>query len=116
MEAYERMQMCDALQTETHAAGTTIVKQGEDGDKFYILEDGECVCNKIYAPGLPSQEVNCYQGGDYFGELALLNNECRQASVVAKTEVKVLTLSRKVFKQLLGPLEDILMRNSQKYK
>lgn len=116
MEAYERTQMCDALQQETHQEGEKIVIQGEAGDKFYILEEGECSCMKVYAVGSPAQEVLQYKPGDYFGELALLNNEVRAATVIAKTPCKTLTLSRRVFKMLLGPLEDILLRKSSEYK
>lgn len=116
MEAYERMQMCDALQNETVPAGTEIVKQGEAGTKFYILEEGEATCMKVYAPGSPPQEVLKYKVGDYFGELALLNNETRAATVIAATECRVLTLTGSVFKYLLGSLEDILKRKSAEYK
>lgn len=116
MEAYERTQMCDALQQETHQEGDKIVVQGEAGDKFYILEEGECSCMKVYTPGSPAQEVNRYKAGDYFGELALLNGEVRAATVIAKTPCKTLTLSRRVFKMLLGPLEEILLRKSSEYK
>lgn len=116
LETYERLQMCDALQSETIPAGTNIVQQGEPGDKFYILEAGEAVCLKVYAPGSPAQEVLKYGAGDYFGELALLNNETRAATVVAKTECRVCSLTGSVFKHLLGPLEDILKRKSAEYK
>jgi cAMP-dependent protein kinase regulator len=116
IEAYERLQMCDALQQETHQEGDEIVVQGEAGDKFYILEEGECKCMKVYTQGSPPQEVLQYKPGDYFGELALLNNETRAATVIAKTPCKTLTLSRRVFKTLLGPLEEILLRKSSEYK
>jgi len=115
MEAYERSQMCDALQTETYEKGSQFVTQGADGDKFFILEEGECTCLKVYAEGTAPQEVMQYKPGDYFGELALLTNDKRAASIIAKTDVKCLTLSRKVFKSLLGSLEEMLKRNSSKY-
>jgi len=116
MEAYERMQMCDALQNETFPAGTNIVQQGDSGDKFYILEEGEAVAMKVYTPGSAAQEVLKYGSGSYFGELALLNNETRAATVIAKTECKVITLTGSVFKHLLGPLEEILRRKTAEYK
>lgn len=116
MEAYERMQMCDALQMENFDAGAKIVEQGQAGSKFYILEEGTALCMKVYAPGSPAQEVLKYNAGDYFGELALLNNEMRAATVTATTACKCLTLTGGVFKYLLGPLEDILKRKSAEYK
>jgi len=65
--------------------------------------------------GDPPKEVLQYSKGDYFGELALLHNEPRAATVMAKTDVDCLVLDRKSFKTVLGPLEDILRRNIQKY-
>ena len=56
-----------------------------------------------------------YQSGDYFGELALLKNEPRAANVIAKTKLKVVSLDRKMFKRLLGPLDQILKRNIAAY-
>lgn len=51
-----------------------------------------------------------YKKGDYFGELALLNDAPRAASVVSKTEVKVATLGKDGFQRLLGPVESIMRR------
>lgn len=56
-----------------------------------------------------------YQAGDYFGELALLKNEPRAASIIARTDLKLATIDRESFKRLLGPLDKILMRNIQAY-
>jgi len=111
MEEGERDKVGDALTSETHASGTEIVRQGDPGDKFYILEDGECIVKKSYIEGQVPQDVMNYKRGDYFGELALLHNEPRAATVIAKTEVKLVVLTRANFRRLLGPLEDVLKRN-----
>eukprot|EP00927_Polykrikos_kofoidii_P072808 TRINITY_DN68902_c0_g1_i1.p1 TRINITY_DN68902_c0_g1~~TRINITY_DN68902_c0_g1_i1.p1 ORF type:complete len:416 (+),score=111.37 TRINITY_DN68902_c0_g1_i1:89-1336(+) len=116
MDAYERTTMCDALTAQTFRAGETVVRQGESGETFYILEDGQCVASKIYVKGTPPQEVMSYGSGDYFGELALLSGEPRAATVTCKTDCKLLVLSRRTFKSLLGNLEDILRRNASLYK
>jgi cAMP-dependent protein kinase regulator len=116
MESYELSLLCDALQTTDVKQGSTIVSQGDAGDMFFILEEGECNALKVYAPGTPAQEVMKYRSGDYFGELSLLSNEPRAATVVACTDCRLLTLSRKTFKSLLGPLEDILKRHASQYK
>jgi len=115
MESYERSKVADALRTENFECGQTIVSQGDPGDKFFIIEDGEAIATKSFVAGQMPQEVMQYKSGDYFGELALLQNEPRAANVVAKTSVKVLTLDRTSFKRLLGPLEDILRRNTKRY-
>ena len=60
---------------------------------------------------------NKYKEGDYFGERALIKGEPRYANIVAKSElVKVISLDRDSFKRLLGPIEEILKRNMDKYQ
>lgn len=60
-------------------------------------------------------EVKTYKTGDYFGELALIKGEPRAANIIATSDLKVISLDRNSFKRLLGPLEDILKRNSDSY-
>jgi len=56
-----------------------------------------------------------YKKGDYFGELALLRGEPRAANVLADEDCKCISLDRKSFKRLLGPLNKILQRNISNY-
>ena len=57
-----------------------------------------------------------YSEGGFFGELALLNNAPRAASIIAETDCNLVYMDRGAFKRLLGPLEDLLQRNAEKYK
>lgn len=57
-----------------------------------------------------------YKENDYFGELALLGESQRQASVRAKSELVVASLDTDAFKRLLGPIEPLLKRNREKYE
>jgi cAMP-dependent protein kinase regulator len=116
LDSHEKDKLCDALRIEKHVVGSYVIKQGDPGEKFYILESGECVAMKVFSPGTDAREVLQYKRGDYFGELAVLHNEPRAASIVAKTEVELLCLDRKSFKILLGPLEDIIRRNTKRYE
>jgi cAMP-dependent protein kinase regulator len=106
LKPYERSKIADALDTLRLPAGTTIISEGDPGDCFYLLESGEAEAFKKGIEG----PVKRYKRGDYFGELALLDNKPRAASVVSKTEVKVAKLGRDGFKRLLGPVEDIMRR------
>ncbi|OBT88060.1 hypothetical protein VE02_03671 [Pseudogymnoascus sp. 03VT05] len=103
---YERSKIADALESCKYAAGSTIIKEGDAGEAFYLLEDGEA---SAYKKDL-DKPVKNYRKGDYFGELALLNKAPRAASVVCVTDVKVATLGKDGFQRLLGPVEGIMRR------
>mmetsp|Transcript_10775 Transcript_10775/g.25817 ORF Transcript_10775/g.25817 Transcript_10775/m.25817 type:complete len:517 (-) Transcript_10775:270-1820(-) len=55
------------------------------------------------------------QQGDYFGEIALVSNKPRQATVKASGKATVLVMTRDAFTRLCGPLMDILKRNLDNY-
>lgn len=103
---YERSKIADALETQKYPAGTTIIKEGDAGEAFYLLESGEAEAFKVGTEGAVKQ----YKKGDYFGELALLNDAPRAASVVSRTEAKVAKLGKDGFQRLLGPVESIMRR------
>lgn len=112
MDHYERSKLADAIKEKKFAAGEQIIKQGDQGDSFYILADGEAYAT-LNASG--DEKVMKYQHGDYFGELALLRDEPRAANVFAASDSKCIYLDRKSFKRLLGPLNKILKRNMASY-
>ncbi|KAK8219888.1 hypothetical protein M8818_000862 [Zalaria obscura] len=107
LTAYERSKIADALETRKYPANTTIIKEGDVGDHFYILESGAAA---VYKRGIDNS-VKSYHKGDYFGELALLDDKPRAASVVSETEVKVAMLGKDGFQRLLGPVEGIMRRD-----
>lgn len=109
MDAYERSQLADALKVEVFSDGAAIFKQGDEGanaNKFYILEDGNAVATK------GGQQVMTYSSGDYFGELALIRNQPRAATITAKGEAKLLSVDSRSFKRLLN-VSDMMERASK---
>ena len=78
-----------------YGPGTTIVRAGDAGSAFFVLVDGTArvVTSKGRARRLGS--------GDFFGEMALLDDSPRSADVVADGEVLTMTISRSAFGKLL---------------
>lgn len=112
---YERAQLSDAFRTQLVTAGTTVLRQGEDGALFYLVEDGELVAMK--SEGGQEREVFSYHRGGYFGELALLGgSHDRAATVMARTDAKLLWVDRTMFERLLGPLKNVLEQRAHEYK
>ena len=103
---YERSKIADALESQKYPAGHEIIREGDPGHSFFLLEAGEAAAFKR---GNDSP-VKYYKKGDFFGELALLNDAPRAASVISQTEVKVARLGKNAFQRLLGPVESILRR------
>ena len=102
---YERSKIADALETQKFPKGHTIIQEGDVGQSFYLLESGEADAYKG-----TGQKVLHYEKGDFFGELALLNDAPRAASVIASTDVKVARLGKNAFQRLFGPVEGIMRR------
>ena len=72
-------------------AGEAIFRRGDPGDRFYVIGDGEV---EIALDGGPPKTLG---RGGYFGEIALLRNVPRTATVTTRTEVELYVLERDVF-------------------
>ena len=100
--------MTVSLEREEFNTGDLIIRQGNVGDNFYIIADGQVrVFTTDKDSGAESTKV-VLERGSYFGEAALLKEDVRQASCIAVSKVTCLTLGREDFIDILGPFEDIL--------
>ncbi len=111
---FELLTIADTLQEEIFEDGTVICQQGDRGDKFYVVHQGTAVCTKSLEDGT-SVEVARLSTGAYFGEIALLTKQPRQATVTADGSLKCFSLDRRTFNRVMGPLRDMLMRSIDDY-
>jgi len=93
----------DAMQAFNFKPGEVIIKQGDPGDDFYSLEEGEAECFVDFKDGapFPGKCVKLYEAGESFGELALMYGTPRAASILAKTECKLWAMDRTTFRKVL---------------
>ncbi|XP_045931766.1 protein kinase, cAMP-dependent, regulatory, type II, alpha, B isoform X1 [Micropterus dolomieu] len=124
LELSERMKIVDVLGARAFKDGECIITQGEEADCFYIVELGEVkimIKSKVSSTKAGQQdntevEVARCSRGQYFGELALVTNKPRAASVYAVGETKCLVIDIQAFERLLGPCMDIMKRNISQYE
>lgn len=116
LDNYERSKLCDCLNILNFESGERIINEGEKGNTFYLIIEGQAVAMKRNPHTSLEEEVYQYSEKMYFGELSLIRDQPRAASIVAKSKIKVASIERNAFKRILGPLEDILKRNAEKYK
>ena len=98
----EKMRLAEAFDNEQFDPGTVIVKEGDPGDKFYVIQSGEAYTTK----GGQRIANASIKEGSFFGEMALMDEGgVRAASVIAEKEGKVscFSLSRSKFQKVLGP-------------
>jgi cAMP-dependent protein kinase regulator len=85
----------DAMERKAVAAGERLMAQGQEGDNFYVVQSGNFEALK------DGKTVYEYLGHGFFGELALMYNTRRQATVEARTAGVVWALDRLTFRHIL---------------
>ncbi|VEL24343.1 unnamed protein product, partial [Protopolystoma xenopodis] len=80
-------------------AGETVIAQGEEGDNFYVIESGEFDVYLQEGGSGPRKLIANYRDSGCFGELALMYNAPRSATVVARTIGRLWCMSRPAFRR-----------------
>lgn len=78
-----------------------MIKQGEDGDNLYVVDSGELDCYKKFSKDADDTYLKTYKPGESFGELALLYNAPRAASIQAKNTSILFALDRATFNNIV---------------
>jgi len=94
------------LEPRTVEAGRTIVRQGDSGDEFFLIESGQAEVSVTGRSGEPSR-LGTLGAGDHFGEIALVTGGRRTADVAALTPMTLLVLGRAAYQQYLTRLVEI---------
>lgn len=115
LEAYERMNLCDALVHRSFPSDVEIVTQGDRGESMFFIENGHLVVT-AHQNGDEEREITRLNRGQYFGELALVTKKPRAATVKSEGPVNLAELDVNAFERLLGPCMGVMQRNIDAYK
>lgn len=83
--------LCDIHEVKS---GTTVIREGDDGDSMYITAKGELMFQ------FHEKKLGQSMPGDFFGEIALIRNSKRTASAIAKTDAVLLSLNRNTLNEV----------------
>lgn len=100
LDPHELSEIVHILQVQRVRPGVAIFREGDAGDAWYVVFDGEADVHKSN-DFLPNQQIAILGPRSVFGEMAMLDHSPRSASVVARTECTVLKFPRSAFEELL---------------
>jgi CRP-like cAMP-binding protein/rhodanese-related sulfurtransferase len=90
------------MENITRKAGDVIIKQGDEGDYFYIVTSGKCVVTRETPTNKAGIKLAELGVGDGFGEEALISDAKRNATIAMLTEGSLVRLAKDDFKKLLN--------------
>ena len=102
----------DAIEEVSGKADDIIIKEGDQGDCMYVLESGNLNCTKVFSGNTEPTFLKEYVPGEGFGELALLYNAPRAATIKGKTDFVCWKLDRDTFNHIV---KDAASKKRDKY-
>lgn len=78
---------------ETHAKDTAMFFEGDPGNRCYVITRGEVRISK-FIQNIGEEALAVLKAGDYFGEMALIDNFPRSAHAIANTDIEVLAINK----------------------
>jgi CRP/FNR family transcriptional regulator, cyclic AMP receptor protein len=93
---HEVQEIARLFKEHRFSRGETIVKEGSVGDSFFLIDAGEA---GVFIGGKGRTTL---KPGDYFGEIALIDEGTRMASIIASTELVCHELTSRDFRSLVG--------------
>ena len=103
----------DAMDEKKISIGTNVITEGESGNELYVVEEGELDCFKKFADSEQPKYLKTYVPGEAFGELALLYNAPRAASIIAKSDCHLWVLDRNTYNFIV---KEAAQRKRDKYE
>lgn len=104
MEGLERL--VSVSRVEEYSSGEVIFQEGDPGEALYIVMAGTVRISK-FIPGAGEEAMAFLERGEYFGEMALIDDHPRSATAIAHTDCRLLSIGKSDFWELLGSDRDL---------
>lgn len=88
-------------------AGTTVIRQGDPADRFYVILDGTFEVDRAEAHGAAPARIRTMGPDEVFGEIGLLKGKPRSATVTALTDARLLALGASDFLELVASAAEV---------
>ena len=104
----ERDELARRSRTVDFGAGEAVIRQGEPGDSFYVVAEGQ-VRVRVRAPGASADTVVATLGpGQFFGEMSLMTGEVRTATVTAAGDTVLHVVDREAFVAIIAANDELV--------
>lgn len=113
LDEKEKQIVVDAMAEKIASAGEVVIKEGDEGDSLYVVGSGTLSCTKVFKGQTTPTHLKKYEAGEAFGELALLYNAPRAATITADGECVLYALDRQTFNHIV---KDAAIRKREKYE
>ncbi|XP_078387176.1 cGMP-dependent protein kinase 2 [Cetorhinus maximus] len=105
----------DCLEVDYYDKGDYIIREGEQGNTFFIIAKGKVRVTQTRDGDEDAQEIKTLGAGEYFGEKALISEDLRSANIIAvDDDTQCLVIDRDIFNQMVGTYEE-LQTNLKEY-
>jgi CRP-like cAMP-binding protein len=94
------VRIADLGAEEEHKVGASVFAEGEKGDKFYMILDGAIRISRLI-PGMGEEALAILKGGDYFGEMSLIDESPRSAHALVHEKCRLFVLKKEDLEDLL---------------
>jgi len=101
LEGQDQEIVISAMEIKNYKDQEAVIKQGDDGEELFIVQEGKLKCAKILAEQKEETHLKDYGPGEVFGELALMYNAPRAASIYSIGNSILLSVDRDTFNHIV---------------
>lgn len=113
LDEAEKQIVVDAMAEHHAITGEVVIREGDEGDSLYVVGSGTLTCSKVFKGQTTPTVLKKYQPGEAFGELALLYNAPRAATITSDGEAVLYALDRQTFNHIV---KDAAIKRREKYE